>query len=78
MLQDYLETKRLVFARFYFLSNEELLDILANTNNPGAVQPHLKKCFGNVKALHFEKETRSAPNVAMMISEEDERLPLAK
>lgn len=37
-LQDYLETKRLVFARFYFLSNEDLLDILANSKNPNAVQ----------------------------------------
>ena len=37
-LKDYLETKRLVFARFYFLSNEDLLDILANSKNPDAVQ----------------------------------------
>ena len=39
ILKDYLETKRLVFARFYFLSNEDLLDILANSSkNPDAVQ----------------------------------------
>jgi len=52
-LELYMETKRNVFPRFYFISNDDLLDILVHANNPKRLQPHLKKCFDNINKLEL-------------------------
>jgi dynein heavy chain len=70
-LEDYLETKRSAFPRFYFLSNDELLEILSQTRNAQAVQPHLRKCFDNVVKVEFSKEKDSSEILGMVSAEKE-------
>jgi dynein heavy chain len=43
-LNDYLDTKKKIFPRFYFVSNVALLEILSNGNAPRKIMPFLGAC----------------------------------
>jgi len=52
-LSEYLAQKRKIFARFYFVSEQALLDILSNGTNPEKVDEHLGACFDGLQSLDF-------------------------
>lgn len=58
-LAVYLETKRIAFPRFYFVSSADLLDILSNGNQPQFVAKHLTKLFDSMARLNFEKDVEN-------------------
>ena len=58
-LNDFLEQKRSKFARFYFLGDEDLLEILGQAKNPNVIQSHLKKLFAGVYYVAFDSSMTS-------------------
>lgn len=69
-LNDYLETKRIAYPRFYFISSADLLDILSNGNQPELVTKHLTKLYDSLAKLVFtEKGVKTAKG---MISKEND------
>jgi dynein heavy chain len=85
-LNEYLEVKKSIFPRFYFVSNAALLDILSNGNCPPKIIQHIGSVFDGVgdlnlcmspaqaKALKDEPETPVGPFEAAksMISKDKE------
>ncbi|CAB3241075.1 unnamed protein product [Arctia plantaginis] len=75
-LAEYLETKRLAFPRFYFVSSADLLDILSNGNQADLVIRHLTKLFDSMARLKFiESENPNEKVASGMIAKDGEFVP---
>ncbi|KAL6598153.1 dynein heavy chain and region D6 of dynein motor-domain-containing protein [Neocallimastix sp. 'constans'] len=56
-LYEFLEEKRSKFARFYFIGDEDLLEIIGQAKNPRVIESHLKKLFAGVYNVIFNEDT---------------------
>jgi dynein heavy chain len=55
-LNNFVFRKKIVFPRFFFVSQTDLLDILSNGNVPTKVMKHMSKIFGAIKTLELIEE----------------------
>jgi dynein heavy chain, axonemal len=72
-LNEYLDMKKKIFPRFYFVSNIALLDMLSNGNNPPRIMKHLGSCYDALCDLQF---VEGSTNVAdAMVAKDGEIVP---
>jgi len=67
-LEAYLESKRVVFPRFNFLANDELLELIAQARNPRAVQPYMNKCFDAIWRIQFKNDDEEGKPLQSVIN----------
>ncbi|XP_071781183.2 cytoplasmic dynein 2 heavy chain 1 [Centroberyx gerrardi] len=72
-LNEFLEEKRSAFPRFYFIGDDDLLEILGQATNPAVIQSHLKKLFAGINSVEFDEQCQ---HIVAMCSLEGEMVPL--
>lgn len=65
-LNYFMETKRTVFPRFYFISSVDLLDILSNGNNPATINKHINKVILAIEKLELSDSKGDRPSAKGM------------
>lgn len=73
-LGEYLEKERIAFPRFYFVGDEDLLEIIGNSNDTVRIEKHLRKMFAGISGLIMDDNS----NILGLTSTEGEEVRLKK
>ena len=73
-LGEYLERERMSFPRFYFVGDEDLLEIIGNSNDITRISKHFRKMFAGLAGLRLDQES----NIVGFTSKEGEEVFLKK
>ena len=77
-LDGYLEKKREMFPRFYFVSNPVLLQILSQGSNPQMIQPYYQTVFDAIDhVIHDEDNPRAIVTMVSRFKGAEEEIPFA-
>eukprot|EP00911_Craspedida_sp_UC1_P002250 UC1_evm1s1712 len=71
-LSKYLEQERSSFPRFYFVGDEDLLDIIGNSKNVDRIQTHFSKMFAGLNNCQFSEDKSTADGI---LAKEGEHVP---
>ena len=74
-LGEYLERERASFPRFYFVGDEDLLEIIGNSKNLPRLQKHFKKMFAGVHSVILDEDHSQVLGLA---SKEGEEVPIVQ
>lgn len=69
-LGEYLERERTSFPRFYFVGDEDLLEIIGNSKNVARLQKHFKKMFAGVATIILNEDNTIIQGIASREGEE--------
>ncbi len=69
-LGEYLERERSSFPRFYFVGDEDLLEIIGNSKDILRIMKHLKKMFAGISTIKLDEELSQIQGMASREGEE--------